>query len=268
MATEPDRRSTGDKQGDLVKMLQGKRIWITGASSGIGAATTRALADSGAELVLTARRENLLDSLAQEVAQAGGKALTRPVDVSDRAAMEALGKELATLGGVDILINNAGVMPLSPMHMVRVDEWERIIDVNLKGALYAMAAVLPGMKERKRGHIINLSSVAATVTFASAAVFCASKAGLRAVSDALRKEALHYGVRVTDIQPGAVATELPKSIRVDPIREEVTSKGGVWGPDAEILRPEDVASAIMFAISQPDHVDVSEILLRPRLQEH
>ncbi|WP_137938414.1 SDR family oxidoreductase [Chitinivorax sp. B] len=249
-------------------MLQGKRVWITGASSGIGAATARSLATSGAEVVLTARRENLLVDLADEVSQAGGKPIIRPVDVSERAAMEELGKELSAMGGIDVLINNAGVMPLSPMHMVRVDEWEKIIDVNLKGALYAIAAVLPTMKERKNGHIINLSSVAAKVTFASAAVFCASKAGLRAVSDALRKEALHYGVRVTDIQPGAVATELPKSIRVDPIREEVTSKGGVWGPDAEILRPEDVAAAIMFAIAQPDHVDVSEIMIRPRLQEH
>ncbi|MEW9897500.1 SDR family oxidoreductase [Chitinivorax sp. PXF-14] len=249
-------------------MLQGKRVWITGASSGIGAATALMLASTGAEVVLSARRENLLDDLAEAMKAAGGHPVIKPVDVSDREAMDELGRELKAMGGVDVLINNAGVMTLSPMHIARVDEWDRMIDINLKGALYAIAAVLPGMKERKNGHIVNLSSVAAKVTFASAAVFCASKAALRAVSDTLRKEALHYGVRVTDIQPGAVNTELPKSLRQDPLRMDVTSKGGVWAPDREILRPDDIASAIMFVINQPDHVDVSEVTIRPRMQEH
>ncbi|MEW5790627.1 MAG: SDR family oxidoreductase [Pseudomonadota bacterium] len=247
--------------------LSGKRAWVTGASSGIGEATARVLAAAGAEVVLSARREKRLQTLAQAIQEAGGQAVIKPVDVADRQAMARLGEELEDLGGVDILINNAGLMPLSPMLEGRVDEWERMIDVNVKGLLYAIHAVLPGMARRRRGHIVNLGSVAGRVTFPGGAVYCGTKFAVRAISDTLRKEGTHYGLRVTDIQPGAVATELPQSIGSADMRQAVTGPGGFYGPEAEILQAEDIANAILYAITQPPHVDVSELLIRPQRQE-
>ena len=247
--------------------LSGQRAWITGASSGIGTATAKILASYGAEVVLSARREERLYKIAQEIATVGSKAVVKVVNVSDKRAMAALGQELEEMGGIDILINNAGIMPLAPMLERRVDEWESIVDVNIKGVLYAVNAVLAGMSQRRNGHIVNVSSLGGRVTFPGAAVYCGSKFAVRAISDTLRKEAIQYGVRVTDIQPGAVDTELVNSINYAPVREAITSKGGFWGPDAENLRAEDVAKAIFYALSQPKHVDVSEILLRPRMQE-
>ncbi len=245
----------------------GGRAWVTGASSGIGAATAHALARLGYEVVLTARRAERIERLADALAAAGGRVRVAPLDVADRAAGTALGAELEAAGGVDVLVNNAGVMHLSPMVKGRVDEWERIIDVNLKGVLYCIHAVLPGMARRGRGHIVNISSVAATVTFPSSAVYCASKAGVRALSDTLRKEGIRLGVRVTDIQPGAVATELPDSVCYDKVREAITAPGSLYGPDMEILQPEDVADAVVWAVTRPAHVDIGEILIRPRVQE-
>jgi NADP-dependent 3-hydroxy acid dehydrogenase YdfG len=247
--------------------LNQRRAWITGASSGIGAATAKALAQAGAEVVLSARRRERLDALAEEITAGGGKAVVKPVDIADRAAVEALGRELEEMGGIDLLINNAGIMPLAPMLEGRVDEWERMIDVNLKGLLYAIHAVLPGMAERKRGHIVNLGSVAGRVTFPGSAVYCGTKFGVRAISDALRKEALHYGVRITDVEPGAVATELHESIGHEATREAVTGEGGFYGPGAEILQAEDIAQAIRFVVTQPARVTVSELLVRPFIQE-
>ncbi|MGQ9424369.1 SDR family oxidoreductase [Gilvimarinus sp. F26214L] len=245
--------------------LQGRRAWITGASSGIGEATATVLADAGAEVVISARREERLHELAKKVGEK--KVVVKPVNVSDRVAMEALGKELEGLGGIDILVNNAGVMPLAPMLAGRVDEWEQMIDVNLKGLLYAIHAVLPGMAARERGHILNLGSVAGRVTFPGSAVYCGTKFGVRAISDALRKEALNYGVRVTAVEPGAVATELHESIGHEETREAVTGEGGFYAPEADILQPQDIAQAILYAVSQPQRVSVSEILVRPFIQE-
>jgi NADP-dependent 3-hydroxy acid dehydrogenase YdfG len=250
-----------------MKLLSGKRAWITGASSGIGEATAKALAALGAEVVLSARRVDRLNLLAAAIGAAGGKVLLKPVDVAERTAVETLGKELETLGGVDMLVNNAGVMHLSPLIKGRVDEWERIIDVNIKGVLYCINAVLPGMAARQSGHIVNISSVAGRVTFLSSAVYCGSKFAVRAISDTLRKEGIRLGIRVTDIQPGAVATELPDSIHYVPVKEAMTAPGSLYGPGMEILQSQDVANAIVYALSQPAHVDVSEILLRPRVQE-
>ncbi|MEK8089595.1 SDR family oxidoreductase [Thermithiobacillus plumbiphilus] len=247
--------------------LAGKRAWVTGASSGIGEATAIALAKAGAEVVLSARREERLREVAQSIQNAGGKAQIKPVDVADRSAMEQLGKALESMGGIDILINNAGLMPLAPMLDGRVDEWEQMIDINIKGLLYAINAVLPGMAQRKRGHIVNLGSVAGRVTFTGGAVYCGTKFAVRAISDALRKEGTQFGLRVTDIQPGAVATELPLSIRSEAVREMATGAGGFYGPDTEILQAEDIANAILYAVTQPPHVDVSELLIRPQRQE-
>lgn len=247
--------------------LKGYQAWVTGASSGIGEATAKALASGGAEVVLSARRRERLEALEKAIKDAGGSALIKPVDVSSRQEMEALGRSLEEGGGIDILINNAGVMPLAPMLAGRVDEWEQMIDVNVKGLLYAIHAVLPGMAQRKRGHIVNLGSVAGRVTFPGSAVYCGTKFAVRAISDALRKEAIQHGIRVTDIEPGAVATELHESIGHSATREAVTGEGGFYGPGADILQPGDIAEAVRWAVTQPQRVSVSEVLVRPFIQE-
>ncbi|SEA38837.1 NADP-dependent 3-hydroxy acid dehydrogenase YdfG [Marinobacterium iners DSM 11526] len=246
--------------------FKGKRAWVTGASSGIGQAVARALAVEGAEVVLSARRADRLQSLAQELSQQGALVRVEPVDVSDRAAMESLGLRLAEGGGIDILINNAGTMPISPIINGRVDEWERMIDVNIKGVLYAINAVYSGMAERKRGHIVNVSSIAARTTYPSAGVYAGTKHAVRAISETLRKESIRFGVRVTDIQPGSVDTELPDSIGHDKIRGIV--KSNMYGNDSAMLKPEDIANGIMYALSQPEHVDVGELLIWPTRQEN
>ncbi|WP_372739566.1 SDR family oxidoreductase [Neptunomonas sp.] len=246
-------------------MLKGKRAWITGASSGIGEATARRLANEGVTLVLSARREDRLTLLAGELRLMGVTVHVEPVDVSDRAGMAAVGEKLAAIGGVDILINNAGTMPISPILAGRLDEWEQMIDVNIKGVLYAIHAVYSGMAERKNGHIVNISSIAARQTYPSAGVYAGTKHAVRAISDTLRKEAIRYGVRVTDIQPGAVATELPDSIQHEKIRDAV--KANMYAEGSAILKPEDIANAIFYAITQPDYIDVSELHIRPVIQE-
>jgi len=246
--------------------LAGKRVWITGASSGIGEATARLLASEGAELVISARRAEKLTALADELKGQGATVTVAPVDVSDRAGMEALGAQLTEMGGVDILINNAGTMPISPIINGRVDEWDRMIDVNIKGVLYAINAVYSGMAERKDGHIVNISSIAARQTYQSAGVYGGTKHAVRAISDTLRKEAIRFNVRVTDIQPGSVATELPDSIGHEKIRSAV--KENMYADDSPILQPDDIANGILYAISQPAYVDVSELLIRPVIQEN
>lgn len=245
-------------------MLKGKKVWITGASSGIGAATARVLAKQRAELILSARRVERLSELANQLIDEGIAVRVAPVDVADRAAMAQLGVELEKAGGVDILINNAGTMPISPILAGRVDEWEQMIDVNIKGVLYAIHAVYPGMSQRGTGHIVNISSIAARQTYPSAGVYAGTKHAVRAISDTLRKEALRYGVRVTDIQPGAVATELPDSIVHEKIRAAV--KENMYAEGSHILQPDDIANAILYAITQPAYVDVSELHIRPLIQ--
>ncbi len=246
--------------------LSGKTAWVTGASSGIGRATARLLAAEGADLVISARREDRLQQLAEEITTQGRKVTIATVDVSDRQGMQAVAEMIASLGGVDILINNAGTMPISPIINGRVDEWEQMIDTNIKGVLYAIHGVYPGMAERKQGHIVNISSVAARLTYPSAGVYAGTKHAVRAISDTLRKEAIRYGVRVTDIQPGAVDTELPDSIVHEKIRAAV--KDNMYGEDMLNLAPEDIANAILYALTQPAHVDVSELLIRPLVQEN
>lgn len=246
--------------------FKGKRAWVTGASSGIGQAVARSLAAEGAEVVLSARREDRLQALADELRSQGAQVRIEPVDVSDRAAMSTLGERLADLGGIDILINNAGTMPISPIINGRVDEWDQMIDVNIKGVLYAIHAVYSGMAERKQGHIINVSSIAARTTYPSAGVYAGTKHAVRAISETLRKEAIRFGVRVTDIQPGSVDTELPDSIGHEKIRAVV--KSNMYGEDAAMLKPVDIANAVVYALEQPEHVDVGELLIWPTRQEN
>lgn len=240
--------------------LSGLTAIITGASSGIGEATARELASAGMRIMLAARREDRLQRLQGEIEQAGGSARYRVTDVTNRADVQALADEtVRAFGAVDVLFNNAGVMLLAPLDKLRVDEWDRMIDVNIKGVLYGIAAVVPQMRRQGRGHIINCASTAGHRLFPGAAVYCATKFAVRALSEGLRMESGEK-VRCTIISPGAVATELPDHIS-DPDMKKVME-----GPYRIAIGPDAIARAVRFAIEQPPDVDVNEILVRPTAQ--
>jgi Short-chain alcohol dehydrogenase of unknown specificity len=241
--------------------IQGKVVVITGASSGLGAATARHLAGEGAKLVLGARRVNRLRELADELGL--GEDAAVETDVTDREQIKALiDGAVAAHGRIDVLLNNAGLMPQSLLERLRVDEWDQMIDVNLKGVLYGIAAALPHMTKAKRGHIINVSSVAGHKVRQGSAVYAATKIAVRMLSEGLRMEMKPYNIRTTVISPGAVATELPGSVQ-DP---EAAARIRQFYDDLAI--PADsFARAVAFAIAQPDDVDINEILFRPTAQE-
>lgn len=244
-----------------MSQISEKSIIITGASSGIGEATARILADQGAKLMLAARREERLDKLASEIETAGGTASYQIVDVTQRSQVESLAQAtLEQYGKIDVLINNAGVMPLSRLDKLLVEEWERTIDINIKGVLYGIAAVLPHMQKAQSGHIVNLSSVAGHRVFPTAAVYCGTKYAVRAISDGLRQEVGGH-IRCTIISPGAVATELTNSISDPEASRNIDQLKQI------AIEPEAVARAIVYALEQPQEVDVNEILLRPTAQE-
>ncbi len=241
--------------------IENKVVIITGASSGLGEATAKRLAASGAKLMLAARREDRLKELVAAIAKSGGTATYQVTDVTDRAQVEALAKEtLSTYSRIDVLINNAGLMPLSPLDQVKVEEWDRMIDVNIKGVLYGIAAVLPIMRQQKSGHVINLSSVAGHKVFAGSAVYCATKYAVRAISEGLRLES-NGEIRSTNISPGAVATELTTTIS-DKDTAATMNEFYAIAIDADAI-----ARAIVYAIEQPGDVDVNEIIIRPTRQE-
>lgn len=238
-----------------------KVIIITGASSGIGEATARLLASRGAKLMLAARREENLIKLVADIKSAGGDAAYCVTDVTSREQVEALAQAtLQHFGGIDTIINNAGLMPLSPLDQLKVDEWDRMVDVNIKGVLYGIAAVLPHMRDRKEGHVINISSVAGHKVFPSAAVYCGTKFAVRAISEGLRQES-NGEIRVTTISPGAVATELTNTTSDPAIRDNLNTLY------ADALDSNAIARAIAFAIEQPHEVDINEIVIRPVTQE-
>jgi len=242
--------------------IAGKVVVITGASSGIGEAAAKHLAADGALVSLGARRKDRLDRLAGEIRKTGGKAHTAVTDVVRRADVEALvhgARE--TFGRVDVLVNNAGIMPLSPFERLKVDDWDRMIDVNVKGLLYGIAAVLPLMKEQRSGHIINVSSVAGHKVRPGNAVYAATKHAVRVISEGLRMEVKPYGIRTTIISPGAVATELADSVTEPDLQERTRALYAMAIP-AEVI-----ARAIAYVIAEPSEVDVNEILLRPTAQE-
>ncbi|MBN3891600.1 MAG: SDR family oxidoreductase [Nostoc sp.] len=241
--------------------IQNKVVIITGASSGLGEATAKRLAASGAKLMLAARREDRLKELVAAIAKSGGTATYQVTDVADRAQVEALAKKtLSTYGKIDVLINNAGLMPLSPLDQVKVEEWDRMIDINIKGVLYGIAAVLPIMRQQKSGHVINLSSVAGHKVFAGSAVYCATKYAVRAISEGLRLES-NGEIRSTNISPGAVATELTTTIT------DKDTAAGINQLYEIAIDADAIARAIAYAIEQPDDVDVNEIIIRPTRQE-
>lgn len=241
--------------------IQNKVVIITGASSGLGEATAKRLAISGAKLMLGARREDRLKELVAAIVGSEGTATYLVTDVTDRAQVEALAqKTLNAYGRIDVLINNAGLMPLSPLDKIKVEEWDRTIDVNIKGVLYGIAAVLPIMRQQKSGHIINVSSIAGHKVFPGSAVYCATKYAVRAISEGLRLES-NGEIRSTNISPGAVATELTNTIS-DP--DTAASMNALY----EIAIDADaIARAIAYAIEQPGDVDVNEMIIRPTRQE-
>ena len=239
--------------------LAGRTAVITGASSGIGEATARALAAEGASVALLARRGERIEALAAEIAGAGGKAVACVADVRDRDAVQRAAEAIgAALGPVHTLVNNAGVMLLSPFAAGKVDEWRAMVDTNLTGALLVSDVFLPQVVAA-RGDIVNVSSVAGRTTGPNSSVYNATKWGLTAWSDALRKELVKAGVRVIVIEPGAVATELTDHISDDRLRE------GMQGfyDSVGALQADDIAAAIAFAVGQPHRVSLNEILIRP-----
>lgn len=241
--------------------IQDKVIIITGASSGLGEATAQRLASSGAKLMLAARRQDRLEKLVDTIAQAGGIATYRVTDVTDRAQVEALAQEtLKTYGRIDVLINNAGLMPLSPLDQGKVEEWDRMIDVNIKGVLYGIAAVLPTLRQQHAGHIINVSSVAGHKVFPSSAVYCATKYAVKAISEGLRLES-RGEIRVTNVSPGAVSTELTQTIT------DQDTAAGMHALYKIAIEPDAIARAIAFAIEQPGDVNINEMIIRPTQQE-
>jgi len=234
---------------------------VTGASSGIGAATARQLADEGASVALAARREERLHALRDDIESDGGTAVVVPTDVTDRAQVQALvDATVDAFGGVDILVNNAGIMPLSLMKNVHEDEWEQMVDVNVKGVLYAIGAALPVMLEQGSGHVVNVSSVAGRRLFTGGAVYCGTKHFVTALSEGMRNElAPDHNIRVTTIEPGAVDTELPHTITDDDVLEGLEDSF----QELEMLRSEDIADAICYALTAPERVDVEELLVMP-----
>lgn len=247
-----------------MKPLEGQVAIVTGASSGIGEATALALAAAGAKVTLAARRKDRLGNVKKKIAAAGGEALLIQTDVSVRAQVEAMvARTQKKWGRIDILVNNAGVMLLSFMDKLKVEEWERMIDLNLKGVLYGVAAVLPIMREQKSGHLITMSSDADRKVFPGSAVYSATKAAVTLFSDGLRFELARekMPIRVTSISAGAVATELAKHITDIDIFAVFRSH-----PPIEFMKAADVAAAVLFAVTQPRHVDINNILVRPTQQ--
>lgn len=242
-------------------LIQDKIIVITGASSGIGAATARLLARSGATVVLGARRVDRLQQLVADIQADGGAAVAHALDVSVREQVRVLiDRTVAAYGRVDVIINNAGVMPLSPLAALKVDEWDRMIDVNIRGVLHGIAAVLPQMQAQGHGQVINLASIGAHAVSPTAAVYCATKYAVWAISEGLRQES--PSIRVTTISPGVTTSELAESISDTQGREAMRSFR------ATAIPAEAVARAIAFAIAQPADVDTSEIVIRPTASPH
>jgi NADP-dependent 3-hydroxy acid dehydrogenase YdfG len=247
----------------MIENIKGKVVVITGASSGLGEATARLLSAEGATVVLAARREDRIKGLADELEAQGGKALAVATDVTDRQQVKALvDKAVETYGQIDVLINNAGVMPLSPIERLKVDEWDQMIDVNLKGVLYGVAAAIPYMKEQKSGHIINVSSVAGHKLFGGSAVYSATKFAVRALSEGLRQEMVSYNIRTTIISPDAVKTELLEHISERDVQQTNRDYVAQVGVPAQTF-----ARMVAFAINEPDEVGINEILFRPTAQE-
>jgi NADP-dependent 3-hydroxy acid dehydrogenase YdfG len=244
----------------MTENISDKLVVITGASFGLGAETARHLVAGGAKVALGARRKDRLDALVEELGADSASAFE--VDVTDRHRVEAFVADAKDRWGrIDAMLHNAGLMPLSPLEMRRYDEWDQCIDVNLKGVLYGVGAVLPGMKEQKSGHNLFVSSVAGHVVNAGGAVYSATKFGVRALAEALRQDVKQDGLRTTILSPGAVETELPQSVKAEGVLEAIAD---FYAKQA--IPASSFARAVVFALSQPEDVDINEILFRPTAQ--
>jgi len=242
--------------------IAGKVVVITGASSGLGEAAARHLSVRRAAVVLGARRVDRIEALAEELNGKGATALALATDVTRREDVQRLVDAAANAYGcVDVIINNAGLMPHSPLERLKVDDWDRMIDVNIKGVLYGIAAVLPYMTKQKSGHIINVSSVAGHKVGPGGAVYSATKHAVRVISEGLRQEVKPYDIRTTVISPGAVATELPASATEPDVAQNLHNFYEEYAVPADSF-----ARAVTFAMSQPENVDINEILYRPTRQ--
>jgi NADP-dependent 3-hydroxy acid dehydrogenase YdfG len=242
--------------------LSNQVVAVTGASSGIGEATALACAGAGAAVALAARREERIEALAERITKAGGRALALRADVGEEAQARAfVERARSELGRLDVLVNNAGVMLLGAIENADTEEWRRMIHVNVFGVLYCTHAALPLMREQGSGHIVNVSSVAGRIARAGSGVYNLTKFGVGAFSESLRQETARSGIRVTVIEPGAVATELPGHNRPEVLEQMAKRFAGVTP-----LAAEDIATAIVYAISQPPNVSVNELLIRPTAQ--
>jgi len=242
--------------------LSDRVVAVTGASSGIGEATALACAGAGAAVALAARRSDRIEALAERIVGEGGRAIAVQTDVGEESQAQVFVQRThAELGRLDVLVNNAGVMLLGPIEGAPTEEWRQMIHANVFGVLYCTHAALPLMREQGSGHIVNVSSVAGRVARQGSGVYNLTKFGVGAFSESLRQEAVPIGVRVTLIEPGAVATELAGHNRPE-VREQIAKRFGGF----EILSAEDIAGAVLYAIGQPEHVAVNEILVRPRGQ--
>jgi NADP-dependent 3-hydroxy acid dehydrogenase YdfG len=246
----------------MSKNIENKVVVITGASSGLGEATARHLAALGAKVVLGARRTDRLEAVVADITKAGGQAVFATVDVTNKQDVENLiNTAVTTYGKIDVLLNNAGLMSIAPMEQGRTDEWDRMIDINIKGLLYGVAAALPAFETQGNGHIINISSVAGGKVFSpGGTVYSGTKFAVRAISEGLRHE-LAGKVRITTINPGAVDSELKHGVN-----DEASSKA-VNQFYEQAIPADSVARAIAFAIEQPADVGINEIVLRPLTQE-
>jgi NADP-dependent 3-hydroxy acid dehydrogenase YdfG len=248
-----------DRNPILITMsnIAEKIVLITGASSGIGEATARLLAARGARVVLGARRTDRLENLTAEIRAAGGTAEFRALDVTSLENMQAFAEfALETFGRIDVIANNAGVMPLSPLAELKIDEWNRMIDVNIRGVLNGIAAVLPHFTDRKTGQIINVSSIAGHRVWPACAVYSGTKFAVRAISEGLRQET--KDIRVTIVSPGPVESEL-----ADSITSVATAAAVAEHFRTDMLTPDAIARGIAYAIEQPADVDVNELIIRP-----
>jgi len=245
-------------------MIRNKVVIVTGASSGIGYATALELSKAGAKVAAGARRVEKLETLKNEVQKNGGEIIVKKLDVTKKEDCDSfINLVTKTWNHIDILINNAGIMPLSFFKNLKVSEWEQMIDVNLKGVLYCTAAVIPFMITKKSGHIVNISSVAGRIVFPAGSVYCATKHAVTAFSEGLRQElSQRYNIKVTCIEPGVVSTELPNTITDKSLDSFVESV-----KEMESLNAEDIANAIIYSLDSPQYLNINEILLRPLSQE-
>jgi NADP-dependent 3-hydroxy acid dehydrogenase YdfG len=245
-------------------MIKDKVAIITGASSGIGYATALALSKAGAKVAIGARRTEKLADLESKIKENNGEVYSQKLDVTKNdECVSFVNNVLEKWGSVDILVNNAGLMPLSFVKNLKIDEWDQMIDVNIKGVLYCTGAVVTHMLEKKSGHIVNISSVAGRIVFPAGSVYCATKHAITAFSEGLREElSVRKNIRVTCIEPGVVSTELTNTITDESLQGFVEN-----AKKMETLQADDIANAILYAVESPSHVNVNEILIRPTTQD-